>query len=211
MCILIFSLIVLGIIFFIKNKQKVFIDKPLNESSVKNKSNEDFFYKNNIGYFTQSKSDDESRYLTSLVVEVIEKKITYKDLISKIKNEFPKYDIKTFVSEYETFITMNDNYDTWKFIIKHKNQFPYLKYSTTNDVNVCSVCKKLNNIVLKVDDVFWDSFFPPNCFSCRCIVEQYDSFDVKKPTDISKIKIKEPINIFCLNVGKHNLKSIRDN
>ena len=97
-------------------------------------------------------------------------------------------------------------YVSWLRVERDKNILPYLKYSTVGDQNVCSVCKKLNNILLRTDDPFWNVYFPPNCIECRCIVLQLD--EAKKLTDLSKKKLIKPQEKFALNVGKHELRTL---
>lgn len=47
-----------------------------------------------------------------------------------------------------------------------------LQYRTANDGKVRPGHKVLHNVTLPVNDPFWDEFFPPNGWRCRCTVVQ---------------------------------------
>jgi SPP1 gp7 family putative phage head morphogenesis protein len=48
--------------------------------------------------------------------------------------------------------------------------FPYWEYESINDSRTRSSHRALNGIILRHDDPFWDNFYPPNGFNCRCTV-----------------------------------------
>lgn len=45
-----------------------------------------------------------------------------------------------------------------------------LQYRTANDGKVRAEHRALHNVTLPVDDPFWDEFYPPNGWRCRCTV-----------------------------------------
>ena len=48
----------------------------------------------------------------------------------------------------------------------------YLQYRTAGDSNVRPEHAELNGITLPASDKFWDTYFPPNGWNCRCTVVQ---------------------------------------
>lgn len=84
----------------------------------------------------------------------------------------------------------------WADIQENKDLFPNLRYRTVGDDRVREAHDKLNGIVKPVDDPFWDSYYPPNGWRCRCSV---------KPTNEAVTDHKpgiEPDKGFAHNVGK---------
>lgn len=56
----------------------------------------------------------------------------------------------------------------WKQIQATKDTHPYLRYLAVQDNQTHPECRALNNIVLPVDDPFWNDFYP---YGCRCTVQ----------------------------------------
>jgi hypothetical protein len=57
----------------------------------------------------------------------------------------------------------------------------------------------LNGVIKKVNDRFWDMYYPPNGWGCRCSVEQLPD---GVPTDLRKVVLPEVKPMFLGNVGK---------
>lgn len=166
----------------------------------------DFFLNNKIGYFSQAKTKDEAIYISKLVAQKEEKKLRWAELRKLIIEKIPDYNVDVLECECNNFVAMAQSYQMWKTIVSQKKTFPFIKYNAVIDGVTCKTCKKLDRIARLVDDPFWDIYYPPNCSECRCLVEQYDEFDIKKPTDLSMKKLILPIEKFAINVGKHELK-----
>lgn len=56
----------------------------------------------------------------------------------------------------------------WQWAQEGKDIFPYLMYSAIDDGRVRDDHWALNGLVYPVDDPFWDSFYPPWDYNCRC-------------------------------------------
>jgi uncharacterized protein with gpF-like domain len=85
----------------------------------------------------------------------------------------------------------------WVEIEANRELFPNIKYKTVGDENVRDSHRKLNNIILPIDDVFWNTNYPPNGWGCRCFVQSTDE-------DITAIPngLPTPENGFSNNIGK---------
>lgn len=66
----------------------------------------------------------------------------------------------------------------WRQIEKNKARFPYLRYVTVGDHRVRPAHAAWHNLVLRADDPWWKTHFPPNGFNCRCRVVQIDERDL---------------------------------
>lgn len=56
----------------------------------------------------------------------------------------------------------------WLDIEESRDTHPYLEYVTMADERVREEHQGLHGIILPVDDPFWNSYYPPNGYRCRC-------------------------------------------
>ena len=83
-----------------------------------------------------------------------------------------------------------------------------LQYRTAGDSHVREEHRLLDGITLPVDDPFWDKYFPPNGWGCRCEAVQVrkgkyplsDSADSMRKGDNITAGVKQ--QIFRFNPGK---------
>jgi SPP1 gp7 family putative phage head morphogenesis protein len=73
----------------------------------------------------------------------------------------------------------------WERIQRNKRTSPYLRYITKRDERVRITHQALDNVALPVDDPWWDKYYPPNGWRCRCRVmtmsrKEYDDWVAKK-------------------------------
>lgn len=64
--------------------------------------------------------------------------------------------------------------ESWQEFERRKYLYPNLRYETAGDERVRESHKSLDGIVRSVDDPFWDVYYPPNGWRCRCKVIQTD-------------------------------------
>ena len=57
---------------------------------------------------------------------------------------------------------------------------PYWRYMTVGDGRVREEHAKIHGKILRHDDPFWDNYFPPNGYNCRCSVEGITETEFKK-------------------------------
>jgi SPP1 gp7 family putative phage head morphogenesis protein len=94
----------------------------------------------------------------------------------------------------------------WKDIQDTKEIFPYLRYVTMQDDAVRDEHSALDGIVRHVDDPFWDEYYPPNGWGCRCGKEQLTEEEANGDPGLKRdvppdSNVKEE---FKRNVGKDN-------
>lgn len=80
---------------------------------------------------------------------------------------------------YDTNVRQAQAAGQWERVQATKRAFPFLRYVTQADEKVRSSHAAWHNLVLPVDDAFWDTHTPMNAYRCRCYVlpmsqRQYD-------------------------------------
>lgn len=103
-------------------------------------------------------------------------------------------------AEYQTARQAGHHARNWQSYVKDKDLFPALEYRTVSDDRVRDEHAALDGLVRPVDDPFWDEYYPPNGWRCRCYVVQTDA-PASKPRTISPEDDIRPD--FKTNVGKH--------
>jgi SPP1 gp7 family putative phage head morphogenesis protein len=98
-------------------------------------------------------------------------------------------------AEYQTAIASARMGMKWQGFVKKGGK---LQYKTQLDGRVREEHKGLEGVVKPVNDTFWDVYYPPNGWRCRCYVRWVpDNTPVVEPSEIPEVK-----PIFRHNVGK---------
>ena len=71
---------------------------------------------------------------------------------------------------FQTQMTNARMASVWQKLQENKDARPYLQYSAINDERTRPAHRALDDLVYPIDDPFWDYFYPPNGFRCRCHV-----------------------------------------
>ena len=86
-----------------------------------------------------------------------------------------EYNIQYLQTEFNTANRSGAMAEKWQKIEKQKDLYPNLTYKTVKDNRVREEHKNLQDITKPVDDPFWDKWYPPNGWHCRCYVTQTDA------------------------------------
>jgi SPP1 gp7 family putative phage head morphogenesis protein len=79
--------------------------------------------------------------------------------------------------------------------------FPFWRYRSMDDAKVRPMHQSWNNIVLKSDDAWWGTHYPPNGWGCRCYVQNLS----QKMLD--RLKEKENVTMEAPDDGAHEWKN----
>lgn len=109
-----------------------------------------------------------------------------------------EYNINWLRTEYRTAIKSAQDGSKWLKLNQEKDVFPYLEYRSTRDGRVRDEHKELDGIIKPVDSPFWDTYYPPNGFNCRCRIIQRETGPASRTG-----KLPPPDSpLFEQNVGK---------
>ena len=157
----------------------------------------------NIYVFSAAKTYQEVRAMTNLLRD--EKlKVNFYAFKAEAKKIFHDFNDAYLQAEYQTAIASSRMAAEWQRIEQEKDELPMLQYQTVGDDRVRPTHRQLDNIIKPVDDVFWNTYYPPNGWRCRCMtISLMDG----KETDISEIKnIDEDVPpLFKMNSGKDRI------
>lgn len=127
---------------------------------------------------------------------------TFNQWYKEVKDLVGDYDKKTLNIEFNTAVSSARMVLKWRGFQRRKATYPNLKYITHNDDCVRHSHRPLHGIIRPVDDPFWDVFFPPNGWGCRCDIQQTD-----EPVSGSSEDL-EVDGTWCFNVGKKNVRDV---
>ena len=81
---------------------------------------------------------------------------------------------------FDTNLRMAHARGRWERIQALKEEMPYLRYVATLDARTRPEHARWHGTVLRVDDPWWRSHYPPNGWRCRCAVQQLSEGDLRR-------------------------------
>lgn len=135
-----------------------------------------------VWQFSAAKNYQQLRAMTMALVDEKGNTRSFKDFrnaAKKVTNEFVGSWLKT---EYNFAVAGGQMSAKWQRIQEDKDIFPLLKYETVGDDRVRPAHRELDKVVKHVDDPFWNIYYPPNGWNCRCDVIQLQK-GKETPTD----------------------------
>lgn len=129
-------------------------------------------FKNNIHVFSAFKNHSQTSDMVDLLKDANGQLRTFKEFQVEAQKIYQTYNQNWLRAEHTTAIRSGQMAVEWQSIQEDADLFPYLIYKTQEDSKVRLAHQNLNDVCKPVNDPFWDSFFPPNGWSCRCYVER---------------------------------------
>lgn len=109
-----------------------------------------------------------------------------------------KYNANYLQAEWQTARQSGHAARNWQKYESQKHLFPNLKYKTAGDDRVRKQHAKMDGVVAPVDDKFWDRYYPPNGWRCRCyVIQTTEAVSANIPVSVDEVKPE-----FEVNVGK---------
>jgi SPP1 gp7 family putative phage head morphogenesis protein len=81
-----------------------------------------------------------------------------------------KYNRTYLEAEWATAQASGQSAAQWQDVLRNSNVAPMLEYRAVKDDRVRESHRALHGTRLPIDDPFWDDFYPPNGWRCRCDV-----------------------------------------
>ena len=147
----------------------------------------------NVYQFSFAKCHEQLKATTAALYDNEGKIVPFKeweDIAKRINTDYSK---RYAPIEYNTAIASAQMASRWVQYEAEKDALPNLTYRTVGDGNVRPSHQLLDGVTRPFGDVFWDKYFTPNGWGCRCDVEQSigdevtDPKDIILPTDVPKM------------------------
>jgi len=154
----------------------------------------------NVYVFSGFKSYQMLRKATDLLQDAQGNPRPFTDVLKDVQKLHKTYVKNYLKAEYQHAIASSTMASKWQKYQADKDLID-LKYDAVNDGRTRPTHRELDNIIRPVDAPFWDTYYPPNGWGCRCTTHR-----VLKGTQGSKKKIDDlpapDKPMFKGNVGK---------
>lgn len=121
----------------------------------------------------------------------------FRDLALSIQQD---YNVTWLEAEYNTAIASAQMAVRWDDLGKNADTLPYLRFVTVGDDRVRLAHRLLEGTTRRIDDEFWDEWYPPVGWNCRCDVQQVAGGETDVPETLPDEKQAPPA--FRFNAGK---------
>lgn len=131
----------------------------------------------NVYIFSAAKTYQQVNAMKDLLAKYGSNEELFKQEAVKIFEQYNTPKGANYLSvEYKTAKAQAKAAKNWISIVANQDSVGCLRYKTQEDNRVRPEHQTLNNIKKPINDVFWDVYYPPNGYLCRCYVlpEQCD-------------------------------------
>lgn len=123
---------------------------------------------NNLWRFSGFKTDTQLRDVARKLYDADGHLRSFDDFANDIKQIHHTYNMTYLRSEYDHVARSVEMFNLWQDIPDDAE----LQYRTMGDAKVRDEHKRLEGVTLPKLDPFWDDFYPPNGWNCRCTVRE---------------------------------------
>lgn len=155
-----------------------------------------------IQVFSGFKTNAELRKATDALYDANGAMVPWATFKKRILAIDQAYNVRYLQAEYNLAKANRSAIENWNEAQRMKDVAPFIRYSTVGDQRVREAHKHLNGIIKPVDDPFWDVWWPPNGWNCRCTVIPELSDEGGKPVPPDLVP---PKTMFANNVGKNGV------
>lgn len=130
---------------------------------------------------------------------------TFNEFLKAVQSVDESYNKNYLRAEYNLVQASAEMAGKWDAFVKDGNRYN-LQYRTAGDDKVRKEHAALNRVTLPIEDPFWNEYFPPNGWNCRCTVVQ-----VLKSTPVTshdeamrlgELAVGKDGDVFRFNPGK---------
>lgn len=131
----------------------------------------------------------------------------FNQFLNEVQKVYDAYNVQYLRTEYNFAQASALMAARWKQFEQDGDRY-YLQYRTVGDKRVRRTHRMLHNITLPIESPFWDKYFPPNGWNCRCTVvqvrkEKYPLSDEQEAMNLgSQATAGKYQEMFMFNPGK---------
>lgn len=155
----------------------------------------------NVNLFSAAKTQTELDEINRLLLDGDERRPfpAFRDEVLKLH---ATYNVNYLAAEYNNTVACSQNASFWRQIQNEAEDLPFLRYSAVRDERTRYDHGQLHGVVKRVDDPFWESYYPPNGWNCRCTVIQVADAEVTPADKTPSPEFRKGEKMFDNNVGK---------
>lgn len=121
--------------------------------------------------FSGFKTFHEMKETFPLLVDENGNRKPFKQFLKEVQTVNEKYNAHYLRAEYNFAVTSSEMAAKWEQFEEDGDRYD-LQYRTAGDDRVRESHRKLDGVTLPPSSKFWDEYFPPNGWKCRCTVVQ---------------------------------------
>lgn len=125
--------------------------------------------------FSGAKTISQIQELQDMIINSKGEYKTFSDFRKAAEAINQEYNKNWLKAEYNNAVNSSLSASQWKRYEADEDLYPYLIYQTAGDSNVREEHARLDGIKKPVKDPFWNSYYPPNGWGCRCDANQDSS------------------------------------
>jgi SPP1 gp7 family putative phage head morphogenesis protein len=131
--------------------------------------------KGNVYRFAAAKNYTENVELSNALLDEDGKLRTWSEFKIQVDQIHETYNRNYLQAEFQTARRSGQAIRQWEEYQENADLFPNLEYRTVGDDRVRDDHRDLDGVIKPLNDPFWDQWFPPNGFRCRCGTRQTDN------------------------------------
>lgn len=151
----------------------------------------------NIWSFSAAADYQQLKDLNAALVDKEGKQREFKDFKAEAEKIGKTYNNKRLQVEYNHAVATSQMASNWVGYQLNEDIAPNLKYVTVGDSLVRQAHKALDGIIRPLKDAFWDTYYPPNDWGCRCDTQAVDG----EPNEVKHALPTVP-KMFATNLAK---------
>ena len=155
----------------------------------------------NVFQFSASKDFNLLRDMTNALKGTDGQIRSFDEFRQEVDKMNAKYNINWLRTEYNQAVASSQCAARWTDFEKHADKNPFLQYQAVMDANTRKEHAALHGVIKRYDDDFWDKYYPPNGWGCRCEVIQLPGKNHKE-TPAKDMKFCKVDDMWKVNVGK---------
>jgi len=159
----------------------------------------------NAASFAAFKNHDEQEALRNLLTDDDGKPRSWNEFKKAAQPITEKYNKTWLKTEYDQAVASSQMAVKWEGFAANADIYPNLEYRAVGDSKTRPEHAKLDGTILPISDKFWNKYYPPNGWGCRCSVTQTDKEPTKEP------EADKPDKGFDFNPGKDKKLFADDN
>lgn len=128
----------------------------------------------NTAVFAAFKQNKEIQDAYKLLVDEKGNARTWKEFYGEARKASEQYNKLWLQTEFNQASHSAMTARRWQEFQANKDLYPNLKYVTAGDERVRDTHAILDDKIFPIDHPFWDKYYPPNGWGCRCTVQQTD-------------------------------------